>query len=80
VEALIKFERNKADYQQEYVDQLREFLDDDQILKLFYTEYQFKHFMLNRMRGRHGHKEGRGKRMGRGGGRMDNPPPPIGLF
>jgi hypothetical protein len=77
VDAFIKFEKDKGDYQQKYVDKLRMFLSDEQILKLFYTEYQFKHFMLNRMRGRHGHGEGRGKRMRRGGGNMDHSQSPC---
>jgi hypothetical protein len=77
----LDFDKAKSDLQREYVEKLQKFMTDERILQLFYAEYQFKHFMLNRIRGRHGHREGRGmgRGMGRGqGGRnMDGPQPPL---
>jgi hypothetical protein len=74
----LDFERAKDEQQRKYVEALQEFMSDERILQLFYTEYQFKHFMLNRIRGRHGHGEGRGRGRGMGRGRdMDGPPPPF---
>ena len=73
----LDFDKAKSDLQREYVEKLQAFMTDERILQLFYTEYQFKHFMLNRIRGRHGHRDGRGMGRGRGGRNMDGPQPPC---
>lgn len=74
----LDFEKAKDALQRQYVEDLQEFMSDERILQLFYAEYQFKHFMLNRIRGRHGHGEGRGRGRGMGRGRnMDGPQPPL---
>lgn len=72
----LDFDKAKDELQRDYVTKLQSFMSDERILQLFYTEYQFKHFMLNRIRGRHGHGQSNGKGFGRGNRNVDRPQPP----
>ncbi|HKK59679.1 MAG TPA: hypothetical protein VJ937_09385 [Salinivirga sp.] len=62
----LNFDDQRKDIQERYINKLRTFMSDEEILQMFYTEHQFKHFMLNRIRGRHGLDRGRGRGMRQG--------------
>mgnify|MGYP006440256453 CR=1 FL=1 len=68
----LQFEAQKNKMHERYIEKLKSFMSDEKILQLFYTEHQFKHFMLNRIRGRHGIERGRGRGMREGRRRDGN--------
>jgi hypothetical protein len=70
----LQFDEEIVQMRVSLVANLREFLPDDKILAMFYAEHQFKHFILNRIRGRHHDRMPRGRGHGQGRGR--NAPPP----
>ncbi|MDA3867692.1 MAG: hypothetical protein PF489_13235 [Salinivirgaceae bacterium] len=74
----LQFDEEVAQLRSALVIDLQEFLSDDKILTMFYAEHQFKHFILNRIRGRHHDRmpRGRGRGQGRGQGRGRNAPSP----
>lgn len=70
----LEFEKGREQVREEYISKLRSFMSDEEILQMLYTEHQFKHFILNRIRGRHGMERGRGRGFGRGRDRGGNGP------
>ncbi len=71
----LSFGRQMEDLKANFVNDLQSFLSDEKILHMLYTEHEFKFFMLNRIRGRHGRGPGQGRGIGRGRGRMESPNP-----
>lgn len=74
LERFLLYEQKRDALRERYIEKLRAFMSDERILQLFYTEHQFKHFMLNRIRGRHGMGQGREKGREHGRGRMNQCP------
>lgn len=77
LETFLLFQDKREQIRNDYINKLQTFMSDEKILTLFYTEHQFKHFILNRIRGRHGreHRPGRGMGPGQGRGRNNQPAP-----
>lgn len=67
--------RQMEEHKESFVNELQSFLSDEKILHMLYTEHQFKFFMLNRIRGRHGRGPGHGQGMGRRRVNMDTQTP-----
>lgn len=53
------FENKECEFKNNQVEKLKEILPPHKIMILFYTETQFKHFILNKLKGRHPRNDGR---------------------
>lgn len=73
----LSYDQQLHNINKETVEKLRSFLSDDKILLMFYTEQQFKHFVVNRIRGRHNSTNRSGRGQGRGRSMLGEPQPPC---
>jgi len=73
----LSFDRQLYKLKEETVYKLRPHLPDDKILLMFYTEQQFKHVIINRIRGRHNMMDRPGRGQGYGKHLPDGPQPPF---
>lgn len=76
LDQFLLFDQQLYQLKAEAVKKLRPYLSDDKILQMFYTEMQFKHVIINRIRGRHNMMERPTRRQTGGRNQANGPQPP----